>query len=223
MQAASQPPGSLTGNSSPAADSLVNMYYADQKESPLLYNGRQFYGYASSIQGHAYYLSNTWNPGFVLFDGLLYRDKELMYDIYRDELIIKHPKGIHVILFRERVQQFNLAGQFFVYIEKNSEAGIRNGFYQQLTDGKATAYVKRVKILEEKIDGLVLERKFLPADQFFILKDKIYQPVKKQKDLLKILKDKRQELSQYKSRQKIKYKENPEQFIVRMTAYYNQL
>jgi hypothetical protein len=220
--AVGQPADTLSGGLHFPQDSLLNIYDS-RKDSLSLYNGRQFYGYSLSIEGSAFFQANEWGHGSVLYDGAWYRNVELMYDLYRDELIARHPVGIPIVLFRERVQEFILTGKVFVYLEKDKNNVVSNGFYQRVTDGKATVYAKRVRKLEEKIDGLFIERKFILADQFFVLKVGVYYTVKKQKGLLALFKDKRQEISEYKGRLKQKYKTNPEQFIVNIADYYNQL
>ncbi|HET6995676.1 MAG TPA: hypothetical protein VFI06_11875 [Chitinophagaceae bacterium] len=205
-------------------DSLLNTYYS-LRDSLSLYNGRQFYGYPTSIEGYAYYGSNDLMPGSVLYNDVWYHQVGMFYDIYKDELIVRHPPPfeVNVILFREKVSQFVLDGQTFVYVGRDKNSVMENGFYQQLIAGKATLLVKRQKLLEEKVNGLQVEARFIAKNHFFILKDGVYRTIRKEDDLMSVLKDRRQELYQYKSSKRLRYKSNPELFIMIITNYYNQL
>ena len=189
-----------TNNFSTRQDSLLNTYYS-LRDSMSLYNGRQFYGYPASIEGFAFFGSNDMAHGSVLYNNVWYHHVGLFYDIYKDEVIVRHPPPfeVNVILYGENISQFILDGQIFVYVPKDKNNVMDNGFYQQLTAGNATVLVKRKKLLEEKINGLTLEAKFITKNHFFILKDGVYHSIKREDDLMSVLKDRRQELYQYKS------------------------
>ena len=223
VRVAGQLPDTLNISAGQSADSLINMYFAAQKGNSPLYNGRQFYSYSSSIQGHPFYNVTKWSNGAVLYDGLWYHNIPLLYDISRDELIVNHPSSIPAVLFSERVSQFIINGEVFVYLREDKKGIIQKGFYQLLQDGKAVLYKKSFKLLEEKIEDRQLIRQFVLTEKFFVWKNEEYRPVKRQKDLLDILKDKGQELNQYKNQHNLRYKGNAEKFIVSLTQYYNQL
>lgn len=220
LEATAQETNSAGVSQASANDSLSGNYTSPQDVYSPLYNGRQFYGYPSFIEGHAFYRTSDWTTGSVLYDGLWYRNVQLMYDIHQDELVVRHPNGIPVILFKERVTQFSLLNEIFVYIEYNNLA---KGFYQVLVKGRATAYVKRGKKLEEKIDGTQLERKFIPADAFFIFKDGRYYSIHNQQNLFNVLKERRQALQQYRRQSGLRFKTDAEQLIHRLTEHYNHL
>jgi hypothetical protein len=211
-------------NFSTRQDSLLNTYYS-LRDSMSLYNGRQFYGYPASIEGFAFFGSNDMAYGSVLYNNVWYHRIGLFYDIYKDELIVRHPPPfeVNVILYGENISQFILDGQTFVYVARDKNNVMDNGFYQQLTAGNATILVKRKKLLEEKINGVTLDVRFITKNHFFILKDGVYHSIKREDDLMSVLKDRRQELYQYKSSMHLRYKSNPELFIMSITNYYNQL
>lgn len=221
--AAGQLPDSLSRDFGEAKDSLASIYYTAQKENSPLYNGRQFYSYSSSILGHAFYRSGEWEKGSVLYDGLWYHDIPMLYDVYRDELVISHPNLIPVILFSERVSQFVIKGEEFVYLRENENEIAGKGFYQVLKHGKAVVYKKSFKLLDEKIEGQQIQREFFLKEQFFVRMNNVYYRIKRQQDLLNVFKDKNREVNQYKNQLKLKYKGNAEKFIVSVAQYYNQL
>jgi hypothetical protein len=219
-----QSAGVPANNFSSGQDSILNAYYS-LRDTLSLYNGRQFYGYPASIEGFAFFGSNDMAHGSILYNNVWYHHIGLFYDLYKDEIIVRHPPPfeVNIILYGDNISQFILDGQTFVYLARDKNNVIDSGFYQQLATGNATILVKRKKLLEEKINGLQLEAKFVTKNRFFILKDGVYQTIKREDDLLSVLKDKRQELYEYKKSRGLRYKSNPELFIMTITNYYNQL
>lgn len=219
--AAGQSPEPISRNSSDAYDSAVSLYFSNQDRTLAIHNGRVFYGYPGTLE-HAFYLENSWQNGSVLYDGTWYHDTPLMYDIYKDEVIILHPNNMSVRLYSERVQKFNFNGLAFVRLLPDKDNVLKSGFYQQLTDGNVTIFVRRHKKLEEKIEGFIIERKFISSDHFYVLKGGNYYPIGKQKSLLNLLKDSRQSIQRHLKQQKLKYRKEREKTIVQIAEFYNQ-
>ncbi len=205
-------------------DSMVTAYYS-VRDSLLLYNGRQFYGYPTSIEGHAFYGTGDVGSGSVLYNNVWYHHVLLYYDIYKDELIVRHPPPfeVNVIVFGANVSRFIVNGQTFIYLNRDKDNVLTDGLYQELATGNVTLLAKRKKLLEEKINGLQLEARFIAKDNFFLVRDGVYHPIRKEAELMSLLNDKREELYQFKRANALKFRANPEQFILAITNYYNQL
>jgi hypothetical protein len=171
---------------------------------------------------HAFFPVSGWQKGSVLFDGIWYHDLSMMYDIYMDEVVILHPSSTPVRLISERVQQFRFMDLYFERLGTANSPQLKTGFYQRMVDGPVTIYVKRTKKIEENIVDLSIERKFIPADHFFALKDGMYTAIYKQKGLLELMKDKRQGVVHHLKQQNLKFKRNREKAIFEMAKFYNQ-
>lgn len=204
------------------SDSAANLYFISQGGTSALYNGRLFYGYPT-IKGHAYYPEEGWQIGSVLYDGTWYHDVTLMFDIYKDEVVILHPNTTPLCLFSERVQKFYFRGLTFVRLSASKDHVPKSGFYQQLVEGNITIFSRRLKVIEEKIENLEIERNFISTYQYYALKDGIYYQIGKKKSLLNLLKDSRQNILQYLKEQKLKYKDDKEKAITQVAQFYNQL
>ncbi|HEX7848038.1 MAG TPA: hypothetical protein VF476_19705 [Chitinophagaceae bacterium] len=204
-------------------DSLVKVYLAAQKDNLSLYNGRQFTPYSSLIKGNPYYNPSGPITGSVLYDGMWYHNIPLLYDIHKDELIVTHPGGLQIRLISERVSEFVIAGEKFVYLNPDVKNPLTKGFYVYLSEGRVSLYKKSSVRLEERTDGLQVERDFILSTQFFILKGAAYSRIKKQDDLMSLLSDKSRDLAQYKNKEGLRFKKDPGTFITNITRYYNQL
>jgi len=216
-----QPLDSTGKKPNQAGDSTVNLYFTSLGETSGLYNGRVFYWYPL-MKGHAFYPSADWQKGSVLYDGTWYHNLSIMYDIYRDEIVLKHPNSIPIRLFSERIQEFRLEDQLFTRLQPDKDNVLRNAFYHRLTEGKVSVFASRQKKIEENIVDNTLERSFITVDQFYLLKDGTYHLVNSQKQLLSLLKDKRQSISQHLRKQKLKYKKEKERTVVEAAKFYNQ-
>jgi len=221
FNAAGQPLDSAGKKPNLAADSTINLYFTSVGETSGLYNGRVFYWYPL-MKGHAFYPSDDWHKGAVLYDGTWYHNLSLMYDIYKDEIVLKHPNSIPIRLFSERIQEFRLDDQNFARLQPDKDNVLRNTFYHFLAEGKVSVFASRQKKIEENIVDNTLERSFITGDQFYALKDGKYYVVNSQKQLLSLLKDKRQSITQHLRKQKLKYKKEKERTIVEIAKFYNQ-
>src|SRR5262245_1186863 len=73
-----------------AYNNAVNYYYKYTDKQARLYNGFLHIGYSHKIEGVAYYPDNNWGKGTVIYDGLEFPDVNMLYDVYKDELVIQH-------------------------------------------------------------------------------------------------------------------------------------
>ena len=202
-------------------DSTMKEFVAEQRDLLPIYSGRLFYAYPASIEGDAFYLSKEWMPGSIRYDGVWYEDMTMMYDLVKDAVIVRHSNGVPISINNDRVSQFKIAGIQFVRLE--SGKGIKPGFYEVLVTGEMTLFVKRIKIIEERIVGNELERKFAAFNQYYILKDGQFTSLKKPKSLIAMLGEKKHKVNQYMNGQQVSYKKEPERAMVLITDYYNQL
>lgn len=205
-----------------AYDSAAVSYFTNQNRTLAIHNGRIFYGYPGML-GHAFYPDEiNWQNGSVLYDDTWYHNISLMYDIYKEEVLILHPNNMPIRIFSERVQKFYYKDKVFVRLNADKDFIIKSGFYQRLVEGNVTILVRRSKRIEEKIEGMVIERRFLSSDQYYVLKDGNYHVIHKQKSLLNLLKDSKQNITQHLKQQKLRYKTNKEETIVEIAKFYNQ-
>lgn len=207
--------------SSVVQDSAANLYYASQDRSLAIHNGRIFYGYPSILE-YAFYPENGWQTGSILYDGTWYHNIPLMFDAYKEEVVVLHPSNVFIRLYSERVQEFNFRDLHFVRLLTDSNQVLKPGFYQQLSAGNVSIFVRRSKKIEEKIEGLAIERKFIPFDQYFALKDGNYRRINSKKSLLSLVKDRRQSVVKNLRKKGLRFQRDKEKAIVETAEFYNQ-
>ena len=119
-------------------DHCINFYKAIGQESRL-YNGHEYLPYDPHIKENALfpYDAKTWEPGEVNYDGIVYKNVPMMYDVYKDVVIVLlYNKFSMFTLLSNRVHDFAFANHHFVRIDADSvnsrQSGIIPGFYDQL-------------------------------------------------------------------------------------------
>jgi hypothetical protein len=168
-----------------------------------LYNGIDYSGYSHSIQGNAYFLDKgDMNNGSVFFDGFLYKNVPLLYDIYTDQLITEPYKSVLKLqLLKTRIRYFNLLGHHFIYIEKDpaNPTSVSSGFYDELYNGKIRVLAYRSKNTQTTLSFNNPNNTYFDYTiDYYIYKNGNYYKVSNKGSFLKVLQDKKRELNKYK-------------------------
>jgi hypothetical protein len=81
-------PGKHSPNPSLAV--LWQSYQDSLQTSALIYRGSRYKYYDIGIEGHPYFKEEGNTKGNVYYNGILYRDIDLYYDLNRQEVITEH-------------------------------------------------------------------------------------------------------------------------------------
>jgi hypothetical protein len=223
LQAQSYTPDSVSGNS--RVNYAIHLYFAQRGDELAIYNGVQHEEYPSSIEGHAYFISSAWQQGSVTYDNVLYENMTMKYDLLKDQVIIapNGPGGIYLALYSPRVNQFSFSGYDFIRLDKIDDNGeLATGFYEELVKGKLTVLARRTKIIDERISGGALSRKFEEKEKYYLFITGSYYPVQNKESILNVLKGRRKEIQDFISSNKLNYRKNPELTIIAVGTFYNK-
>jgi len=193
-----------------------------------LYNGMQYDAYDPHIKGNACYNDvDSLHAGSVFYDGYQYNNVKMLYDIYKDELVILiYNQFMRISLISEKVRDFNLLDQHFIYV-KNDPANsnsLKSGFYDELYGGKIQVLSKKTKSIQNSTDytGNIIPY-FSPAKDYYLLKSGKYYTVNSEGAFLDALNDHKKEVKQFVKSNNIKFKKAPEQAMAAIAAYYDHL
>lgn len=219
--AAAQPGNIAIGT--PAVDSMLGHFVSGQRDVLPIYNGRLFNAYAATIEGIPFFPTKEWGTGSILYDGTWYRNMTLLYDGVQDGVVVRHPNGVVLTLNSDRTQEFIFENTHFVHLYTDKDHVSKSGFYQRLVDGEITLYARRTKLIEEKIVGNELQKKFLDNFSYYAYQDGKYTHLKKAKDLMSLTKQNKQKVTQYMNSQEVSMKKEAEKAMVLIAQYNNQL
>jgi hypothetical protein len=207
-------------------DYAKKIYQSQRNNLAPIYNGAQHFPYSPTIEGIAYFQADEWQPGNVVYDDILYENILMKYDLVKDQLIVtlQSGKGLPITLFSPRVKSFSFSGNKFIRIEsKGNPDELPAGYYQVLTEGKLTALAKREKKIDLRIAGGLNYEKFEDIVRYYVIKDGKAFSISGKKDLMRLVKDKENEVEQFMDKEKLKYRKKTEQTIVSVANYYSQL
>lgn len=139
------------------------------EQSDLMYNPV----YLTKLRGtttHQYYDVRSWRTGSLVYDGQVYDRLNLLYDIERDQLVLKHPntqRADGIELDRHKLDSFDLEGRVF---RKYSFNG-KDQFFQVLYAGDQLDFVTKRQKKSGAVKGNV-EFKFTSV-YFIVLQDSL--------------------------------------------------
>jgi hypothetical protein len=218
-----QPAAGISYSDSNAEGYVRQLYFSSREKDLPLNNGTQHYPYSPTIEGTAYFLSDSWQKGTVEYEGVIYDNIQMNYDLVTDKLVIApEGKSIFISLFSPRITWFSYSGNRFLRIEKIEKTDPPTGFYHVLATGKVNLFAKTGKVISEKIVDNALARKFEQTTMYYIQKDGVYYKVNNKNGLLSILKEQRNGIQSVITQKKLKYRRDTENLILSAVQYYNQ-
>jgi hypothetical protein len=186
-----------------------------------IYNGIEHLGYSASIEGIAYLETAEWQKGTIVYRDQPYQDVFLKYDLVRDEVILRHFNGFTgVTLFTPRIHAFTMEGSRFVNLPANN--GKPGGIYQEILTGTISMYVKRSKKIDETLLPGRVERKIIQKNSFYLIKDGVLHTIRNEKDVMDLVKDKKAQVRSHFKGRGLKFRKNPEAYLITVVSYYNQ-
>jgi hypothetical protein len=195
------------------------------REDQILYNGKVWRNQFTYVRGDQFLFSNEYLPGSVTMNGKTYKNVNINYDIFNDEVTIPKNNRAILQLNKEMVDSFSLIFELKAYHFKNTDEdsipGIK-GFVNVLYEGKSALYVKYKK----EIDLLAVDEKydlfFQTHKIYFLKKGTVYQ-LSGKSDLLKALQEDKTQIKAFMKKNGIKVsKKIPESFVP-VIRYYDSL
>lgn len=190
-----------------------------------LNNGVEHKRYRDEIELEAY-LEPDWIEGSIFYDQELFENIPLMYDMVAQRVVTEYFSGQAIDLITDRVDWFIINRRKFVYLGRNNKDAVLDpAFYELLDNGNVKLYVRRRKRIDEKTgENKITYSVFNMKNHFLLYKEGKYISVNGKKTLVAALNDKKEELKQFKRKNKIHFnKENKEMAIKQYVARYNEL
>ena len=213
-----------SGYTSAINNAVVN-YHQFLRPETGLYNGREYYDYSPTIKdGDPFFLSTKFNTGSVTYDGILYENVPILYDLVTSDVVITDSNYFYRIkLNGERVSRFSVLQHTFIRLDEDSNAVIKPGFYDLLYDGETRLYKKHIKRVQEAVTNEGVRRYIVESIDYYVLKGNVYYHVNSKKDLLSVLKDKKKELNASVKKNKLDTRKKKDESFTALVAYYDQL
>ena len=210
---------SSQNNAALAATAVFAQALQGNKE---IYNGPEHIGYPSSIEGLPYFGFKEWQTGAVQYYDLVYLNEALQYDVVKDKLVVRRQDGFAIELRSDRVDWFSLAGHQFVYVNAQTTADLKPGFYDQLAAGDLTVLVKHAKHFEDRTEETQIHRVLVDETAYYAVQNNKAYVIRNLHSLLALTGKKSAAIRQQLSHAGIKFKKNREAALAFAARYYNQ-
>jgi len=201
---------------------IVAVYATSIQHQSRLYNGSDYVIYLSRDEEHPYFNADDWTIGSVIYWGELYENVPLMYDLSSDQIVTEHNRGNPIKLLREKVDGFTIFDHTFVRI-KDDQNKISEGFYDRLYNGSSKVYAKHTKTYRDDIISKEIIPSFDENTKFYLVKNGAFNTVKSKGSVLQVLDDRKQEIKAFIRKNRIRFKVNRAEAIVRTTEFYDSL
>ena len=202
---------------------IHQVYIKEIGDNAQIYHGSEFIRNGQKAIGFPFYESDSMLEGSVSYQGNIFMNLNLFYNLVSDELVTNnYTHDALITLSSEKVDSFNIKNHSFIQLTASKSNGlIRDGFYEQLFSGEPAFYARREKRL---VSGTGSEEaKYLQYNFYFIKMKGVFYPVDGKNSLLEVLKDQKDVLKKYIRSNKLNFKKNPESSLLLSTIFYSLL
>jgi hypothetical protein len=175
------------------------------------------------------YLLDDWSKGIVEQGSKVsYKNVDLKYNLFKDELFFKNPKDGEMLGFVLPVTGFSLTLQDKIEIYRNGFPEIdnfnRKSYYQVLFDGGIKLLFKNHRTMQEvkPYNSPTTEKKFIDNAIYYVFRDNVMTKFKpSKKDFLEMFKSKSAEIADFIKNEKIDFKKHDD--LTKVFVFYNTL
>lgn len=202
-----------------AQDATINPDYASQH----LYSGKQYVSSPVYIAGSPNY--RDWEILYdcdVVFDGLLYEQIPLMYDLVNDVLVTSHPhRQAYLELHTHLVSEFRIDEDRFIHIQDHDQ--LAAGYYQILHEGEDfLCYARYSRSVALYRGGTQMERRYVSSNRFFVLDiqdGSDFREIRKLTDLFLLKPSERRGIRRHLRQLDLRFRKHPVETVAAAMAF----
>lgn len=205
-----------------AAHAATKAYQAAVGYAARLYSGPEYIRTYPGTAGHPFLATDTVQRGTITYDGVLYTDVLLNYDIVRGEVIVNGPQAFALRLVQRKIDSFSMNGRRMVCVADANPYKLAQGCYELLHSNKVQVLAKSVKQITtpSRTDELST---FAMVTAYFVLKNGVAYKVSDKKELLQAFSDQKAAVQKYVQQANLNIRKNPGQTLKQIAAFYDQI
>lgn len=174
--------------------------------------------------GHANFMSEDWQQGFIVFNGQRYDNVDLQYNVFLNKVLIENVQSHATIeLDNKRIDAFGISEHIFIKPATPVPGEPSESFFDLLYDDGIKVLVRRYKTIIETPEQKVMITQFLDKQKIYLFKDGQYISISNKKSALNAFAENKSEMKKFLSQQRINFRSNPELAMVAMSQHFNQL
>lgn len=202
---------------------IRQVYFKQIGDNAQIYHGSEFIRNGQKAIGFPFYESDNMIFGSISYQGTIYTNQNIYYNIVTDELITNnYSHNAFIVLAPEKVDSFIVQNHVFVPLTSSKPNHLeKDGYYDQLYAGEPGVYSRREKRLV--VGSGSEETKYIQHDDYFIKVRNVFYAIDGKSALLDILKDQKDVIKKYIHDNKLNFKKDLESSLLLTTVYYSQL
>ena len=130
--------------------------------------GRRFIDYSNQFK--QFFLGKYTTQGSLVYDGVLFNDIDLQYNLYTQELVVLlETESIerYIIVTPDKVSGFSVYGHEFVQLPGDSV--MAKGIYELAYDGvSSNVFIRRTSLEKENIEGGIINYEYEPINRYYV-------------------------------------------------------
>lgn len=207
-------------------NNVLTAYKKQVQDNLHIFNGIEYLRSGHGVKGTAFFEADSLLPGSVFYDGRLYEDIPLRYDVVTDDVVIEnYTKNNEMKLVPEKLGYFYVAQHLFVRITADSllPSFITTGFYEKLYDGKLSVFARHQKIRKQSVTASENEAKYIEYNYYFAFINNTFYKSGDKNEFLALMADKKDDIRKFIKDNKINFNKKREASMVQVAEYYSQL
>ena len=209
-----------------AYTAALGLYHTYMAPEASLYRGDEYAPYGRLLRsGQPFFGEGKALRGMVCYNGILYHNVSLYYDLVYDEVIMDDVFHIQKIrLVGPQIAYFTLGPHYFIHLlDSLNPTAPRNGYYEVIYKGRITLLKRETKTIQEELNpGSPVQRFIEGADSSFYLKiGGTYHSVNSTGSLLHMLKDRKKAVRNYIRTNDLSMRYDKENTLIKVVAWYD--
>ena len=210
-------------------DQVYALYKKAIGENLHIYSGNEYVAPSAQGQkllGNPYFLSDQFLEGSIYYDGNYYKKIPVHFQIQDEKLIITHPvTHTPIELLNEKISYFTIGNYEFFKIPAQTASLLHTSklYYNKLYNGSVIIWAIRDKkyTLSAKAEDQTATYK--EYDQYYLQKGNNFYSIESEKELLKVLPEKKAELKKFIRLHHLKFNADLEKNLILTVQYYDQI
>ncbi|GEP49466.1 hypothetical protein FNO01nite_01380 [Flavobacterium noncentrifugens] len=183
----------------------------------------------SDNKTNRYYLKDSYLPGIAVYDGQVYRESKLKYDLSKDILIVKvygESNNTGIELIPEKTAGFEIDAKKFVNLSYGTPKlpAFISGFYEVVTGTpELQFYIKHHKEHLESINDRGKFTNYQTQNSFVVCYKNEYRLINSQSDFTRVFPDYLKEIDNFYQINREDKRKDPTQFMRNLLIYTGSL
>lgn len=206
-------------------------YYKSFKDkagiNSIIFRGNSPINYQFKHEGSYYLFDEQFQNGEIVFNGKSYKNIEINLNSHIDELIIKIPNSISIVIAnKDFVERFVFNGKTFINYKSSQSGSPQTGYYELMYSGKDTLLKKVKKLYVEQVpqpsSSSTIRRIFNIDESYYVYVAGRWSEAKKRRDILKLYPHKRRQIVKHINESGVNFSINKDEAFVEVVKFAEQ-